>query len=80
LRGDGRLGRLGVLKVIDEGRCLRPGEFAGGLALRESHWTAGIAEVSVAGVVKEVQELPDLLGRSRWSRLLTKGHSPKSAA
>jgi hypothetical protein len=40
---------------------------AGGLALRKLHWAARVAEVGVAYILEEGQQLLYLLRRSRWA-------------
>jgi hypothetical protein len=44
-----------ILQLFDEGVGFVTGELSAGLALRETHWSAGITEVGVTGLVQEFQ-------------------------
>jgi hypothetical protein len=57
---DGSFPALRVLEPVDEYSDFVTGELARRLALGESHGAPGIAEVGVAGVVQQSQELLDL--------------------
>ncbi len=50
-------------QLFEEGVGLVPGELSSGLALRESHWTAGITEVGVTGIVRQREQLANLVRR-----------------
>ncbi len=47
---------LSVLQLADERRRFVASEFARRLTLGESHWTACVAEVGMAGVLEEGQQ------------------------
>jgi hypothetical protein len=69
---------LCVLQSVDEPGRLVAGEFASSLSLREPHWAARVAEVSVARVLEESQELPHLASGGGWAGLLTEWHGLQS--
>jgi len=69
---------LCVLQPVDEPRRLVASELASSLTLREPHWAARLAEVSVACALEESQELPHLACRGGWARLLTECHGRQS--
>jgi hypothetical protein len=48
---------LGVLQTVDKHCRLVAGELAGGLALCEPQWATSLAEVGMAGALKEGQQL-----------------------
>lgn len=54
--------RLGLQELVDEGRRFVASELASGLALGEPHGAPCIAEVRMAGVVEEGQQLTYLPG------------------
>jgi|TARA_B110000240_G_scaffold21118_1_gene21440 hypothetical protein len=66
------------LEALDELVGLPTGELAGCLALRESHWSAGIAIIRVPCGFEELEELSELLAVRWWTGRLTKRHAALS--
>lgn len=70
-RAGGRRRRAPVvrrfLQLFDECVGLVSGELAARLALRESHRSAGITEVGVAGILEKAEQLANLVRSSGWA-------------
>ena len=70
--------RLGVTELLQEHVGLGSSELPRSLALRESHRTACVPKIAMAGFLQKGQQLLDLPCRRRWSLLLPECHVTQS--